>query len=182
MKSAYFSPNFHQDCQSATVIRVKSNWLAMCVGSVGWVIMLIFSLGMYVLFHRYVRFPDDFREIGIRTLPFIAGYLFILGGGLYFIYKKYFPAQWMTETTINLEDKTITIDSRQGTTVFPFSRIRKVIFQGATPIFITNYLFWVEVEKDRIPLVSFSSDPASNDFYFMLERRAGLKMVQEPVQ
>jgi len=180
MKSIYFSLPFHQDCQSATVIRVKSNWLALCAGSVGWVIMLIFSLGMTVLFHRYVRFPEDFREIGIRTLPFIASYLFILGSGLYFIYKRYFPSQWMTEAAINLEDNTITINSRQGTTVLPFSRISKVIFQGASPIFITNYLFWVEVENDRIPMVSFSSDPASNDFYFMLERRARLKMVQEP--
>lgn len=60
-----------------------------------------------------------------------------------------------------------------------FSPTFKVIFRGVSRMFFTNYMFWVVIGARRIPLVSFSSDPASNDFYFMLERRAGLKMEQE---
>jgi hypothetical protein len=152
----------------------------MTLGFFGWIILLICSIGLYFLVNRYLRFYDEFNERGIWMYILIAIPALLFGVGFYFIYDKYFPRQWIKEATINFDEKTIAIKSLGETRVLPFSRISKGIYQGASPIFTTHYMYWMEAEGARIPLVSFSSETASFAFYNMLERRAGLKMEQEP--
>lgn len=173
-------PSIPHNFQTAPVIHVKSNWLAMSLGFVGWVILMTCSIGLYYLVNRYLRFYDDFNEGSTWMYILIAMHALLFSIGLYFIYDKYFPRQWMTEATVNFDEKTIAIASRGKTRVLPFSRISKGIYQGTSPIFTTHYMYWVESEGERIPLVSFTSEQVSFAFYNMLERRARLKMEQEP--
>lgn len=180
MKNIRFSHTLPEHFQTAPLIHVRSNWLAMTLGFFGWLILLVCSIGLLYLSNRYLRFREDFEERGIWMYMLIALYALMFGSGFYFIFDKYFPRQWMTEATVNLDEKTIAITSRGKTRVLPFSRISKGIYQGASPIFTTHYMYWVVVEGERIPLVSFTNEPVSFAFYNMLERRAGLKMEQEP--
>ncbi len=174
------TPTPIQQFHTAPVVHVRSNWLPLCVGFVGWVILLVCSVGFLFLFHRYLRFPEDFEERNIWSHVLVALYTLLFSSGFYVIYGKYFPRQWMTEVIVNLEEKTIAIMLRGKTRVFPFSRINKGIYQGTSPIFTTHYMYWVDVEGERIPLVSFTKERESFEFYEVLERRAGLKMEQEP--
>jgi hypothetical protein len=41
-------------------------------------------------------------------------------------------------------------------------------------------MYWLDVNGERIPLVTFSKERESFEFYEVLERRVGLKMEQEP--
>jgi len=152
----------------------------MCAGFVGWVILLVCSIVFLFFLHRYLRFPEDFEERNVWSYVLVAVYALLFGSGFYVTYDKYFPRQWMTEVIVNLEEKNIAITSRGKTRVLPFSRIEKGIYQGASPIFTNHYMYWVEVEDERIPLVSFTKERVSFEFYEVLERRAGLKMEQEP--
>lgn len=180
MKNIRIPRTLPENFQTAHVIRVRSNWLAMSVGFIGWLILLVCIIGLLFLLHRYLRFPEDFEERGIWMYMLIALYALLFGIGFYRIYDRYFPRRWMTEVTVNLEEKNLVITSQGKTRVLPFSQISKGIYQGASPIFTTHYMYWVESGGERIPLVSFTSEQVSFAFYNMLERRAGLKMEQEP--
>ncbi len=169
-----------QHFHTAPLIHVRSNWLPMCAGFVGWVILLVCSVGFLFLLHRYLRFPEDFEERNVWLYVLVALYALLFGYLLYGIYERYFPRQWMTEAVVDFEEKSLTIISRGKARVLPFSRIEKGIYQGASPIFTNHYMYWVEVEDERIPLVSFTKERVSFEFYEVLERRAGLKMEQEP--
>lgn len=169
-----------QDFLTAPVVHVRSNWLPLCAGFIGWVILTVCSVGFLFLLHRYLRFAEDFEERTVWSYVLVALYAMLLGSSFYVIYDKYFPHQWMTEVIVDVAGETITITSKDKIQVLPFSRIGKGIYQGVSPIFTTHYMYWVEVEGERIPLVSFSKERASFYFYEVLERRVGLKMEQEP--
>ena len=178
MQNKHIPPTFQQDCQTGHLILVKSNWLAMSASFIGWIIMLAFSVGMFFLYHRYVWVPELW-EGEVTGVLYTGYFIFIVAFGLFFIYKKYFPRQWKTDLTVNLDDKNFTIASAGKTTVLPFSQVSQVIHQGVATIFSTNYLFWAEVDGKRVPLVAFTNQPASLDFFLMLERRTGLKLFRE---
>ena len=180
MKNIFPALTALQNFQTAPLVRVRSNWLAMCAGFIGWVILLICSIGLYYLLNRYLRFYDDFNERGMWMYLLVAVHALLFGSGLYFIYDKYFPRQWMTEAVVNLEEKCLTVSCRGKERVLPFSRISRGIYQGVSPVFTTHYMYWVESEGERIPLVSFTNERVSFTFYDVLERRAGLMMEQEP--
>lgn len=178
MQNKPIPPTFHQDCQTGTLIHVKSNWLAMSASFIGWIIMLAFSVGMFFLYHRYFWVPELW-EGKVTGVLYTVYFLFIVASGLFFIYKKYFPRQWMTTLAVSLEEKTFTIVRSGKATVLPFSQVSQVIHQGVATIFSTNYLFWAEVDGERVPLVAFTHQPSSLDFFLMLERRTGLKLFRE---
>lgn len=174
------TPTAPQDYLTAPVVHVRSNWLPLCAGFVGWVILLVCSVGFLYLLHRYLRFPEDFEERNVWMYVLVAFYALLFGFLLYSIYDRYFPRQWMTEAVVDLDEKCLTIITRGKARVLPFSRIGRVVYQGVSPVFTTHYLYWAESEDELIPLVSFSKERASFYFYEVLERRAGLKMEQEP--
>jgi hypothetical protein len=174
------TPTAPQAYQTAPVVRVHSKWLPMCAGFAGWVILLVCSVGLLYLLHRYLRFPEDFEERNVWMYVLVAVYALLFCFLLYGVYERYFPRQWMTEAVVDLDEKCLTIITRGRAQVFPFSRIGKVVCQGVSPIFTTHYLYWIESEGKRIPLVALSSERASFYFYEVLERRAGLKIEQEP--
>jgi len=165
---------FQKNCQTASIIRVKSNGIAMIFSFAGWLLWLAFTFGWVISF-RVWRY--DSGEISTGALLLVYGVL--IGSILVFLYQRYFPRQWMTDLTVNLEDKTFTITSGKETRILPFSQITQIIHQGVATMFATNYLFWAEVEGRRIPLVAFSSDQRSLDFFLMLDRRSGLKLFRE---
>lgn len=166
---------FQKDCQTASVIRVKSNGIAMIFSFAGWLLWLAFTFGLILLINKWKGFLDG----GLGTGAIILGYGILFVSVLVFIYQRYFPRQWMTSLTVNLEDKSFTIVSGKKTRHLPFSQVSQVIHQGVATLFATNYLFWAEVEGERIPLVAFSSDQRSLDFFLMLDRRSGLKLFRE---
>lgn len=178
MQNKHIPPTFHQDCQTGALIHVKSNWQAMSASFVGWVIMLAFSVGMAFLYHRYVWVPELW-EGAVSGVLYAVYFLCIVAFGLFLIYKKYFPRQWMTTLTVNLEENTFVIVRSGKTTVLPFSRVSQVIHQGVATVFSTNFLFWAEVDGERVPLVAFTHQPSSLDFFLMLERRTGLELFRE---
>jgi hypothetical protein len=161
MKNKYLAPTFRQDCLTATVIKVKSNWLAMCASYAGWMVVVVFVFGMLLL---------------IRQALFAA---LAAVGFLVTITIVYFPRQWMTALTVNLADKTFTVVSPFGTRVLPFSEVTQIVHQGIATLFATNYLWWAEVNGKRFPLVAFSNQPASLDFFLMLSRRTNLALHRE---
>jgi hypothetical protein len=152
----------------------------LCVGFAGWVMLLVFSVGLYFIFNRDLRYAEDFEEMNGWAYTLVTIVTLLFSGGLYLIYTKYFPRQWMTEVMVNLDEKTITITLRGKMRVLPFYQIKKGIYQGASPIFTTHYMYWLDVNGERIPLVTFSKERESFEFYEVLERRVGLKMEQEP--
>lgn len=166
---------FQKDCQNAAIIRVKSNGIAMIFSFAGWLLWLAFAFGWVVLINKWRGLLDG----GLGTGVFILGYGIAIVSILVFLYQRYFPRQWMTSLTVNLEDKSFTIVSGKETRILPFSQVSQVIHQGVATVFATNYLFWAEVEGERIPLVAFSSDQRSLDFFLMLDRRSGLKLFRE---
>jgi hypothetical protein len=168
-----------QQFHTAPVVYVRSNWLPLCVGFAGWVMLLVFSVGLYFIFNRYLRYSEDFEEMNAWAYMLVAVVALLFCSGFYVIYNKYFPRQWMTEVMVNLEEKTISITLRGKMRVLPFYQIKKGIYQGASPIFTTHYMYWLDVNGERIPLVIFSKERESFEFYEVLERRVGLKMEQE---
>lgn len=170
---------FQKDCQTASIIRVKSNGIAMIFSFAGWLFWLavIFGFGLIeTMAHTSYYFG---RDLDSNTLFHILGYGLMIVSTLVFLYQLYFPRQWMTSLTVNLEDKSFTIVSGKETRILPFSQVSQVVHQGVATLFATNYLFWAEVEGERIPLVAFSSDQRSLDFFLMLDRRSGLKLFRE---
>lgn len=162
-----------------STLHYRSAWRSMRLGLVGWFILITGAVGLLFLFRRFFSFADEFSSRNLSVWFLIAAHLFYLGIGLYTAIRSYLPRQWKTELTLHLDEKTLERTFGGKTETLPFGRIDRVVYQGVSPVFVTHYLYWAEIGAERIPLIAFTRERESNDFYDLLERRAGLKVVQE---
>ena len=153
------------------------------LGMLGWILLIALIMGGLTLMYR-LRFGlhlDFSSWTASQWFFFPVVILFILVLTSVFLLeriKSYWPSQWNTELTIRLDERKIERHGGGKTEILPFDDIRRVVYQGVSPIFTTAYLYWVDIGARRTTLIAFSREAESNEFYDFLEREAKIRVEQ----
>ncbi|MBC7775770.1 MAG: hypothetical protein H7246_10060 [Phycisphaerae bacterium] len=170
------------DPNSSPII-LHSNWRAMRLGMLGWVILGAATFGLLYLYSsiRGGGFDDYFRDWHNWAYVIIAAKLIHWGLNWWrYGIEPYAPNRWKNEVRLYLDKKEIEIIAGGKSRMLPFEHINRVIYQGSSPIFTTYYLYWVETKGKQTPLLAFTNEQESNKFYDIMERQARLTVVQKP--
>jgi len=161
-------------------IILHSNWKAMRIGFLGWLILSAGAVGLYYLWFLVRTSTSRFDEWRYLQYVVFIGLLLYLAYEGWGALKRYLPSRWKTIVKLYLDKKEIVIIVDGKSSTLPFADINRVIYQGSSPIFTTYYFYWVETAEKQIPLLAFTNEQESNKFYDTLERQARLTVVQKP--
>lgn len=157
-----------------------SNWLSMWLGLLGWVILLIFGFLFLLLVDgiRLSSYDDDYHGWDFWSYFTLIQYLLFLSYNIRYIVKHYWPTHWKTSITLNLDEKKIERTIKGKTEILPFEHVDCIVYRAVSPIFVTYYLYWIEIGGKRKPLVAFTKEQTAQDFFERINK-AGLSVVQK---
>lgn len=170
----------HNAIQS--ILHYKSNWLSMWFGLLIWAILLVFGILFFLLANgiRLYMYDPYYYKWDFWSYFFLIQYLFFMCYSICYIVKYYWPSKWNTTVQLNLGEKELELEHTANgkTEILPFEHIDCIVYRAVSPIFVTYYLYWVEIGGKRKPLVAFIKERNAQDFFERISR-AGLRVLQK---
>jgi hypothetical protein len=104
---------------------------------------------------------------------FIFLVLFVVGQ----MFANLQPSRWKTTVMVHLPERLLIVRRDKQTERIEFDKIDELVYRASVSPFGMNYLYWLQIGPNQIPLIAFNQELESEAFCDCMERRGRIRIV-----